>query len=125
GWGPALPDPAGARGTPHNRGAGLSGVSRALPRRRAYTTADRAGVPEGVLRFKRDRRPLLLGRSFSTLWAVSWLPPRSSPPTTLTSYAAGSSCTPPPPRPSGRSSKMSRNAVGRGGRTRPGLLAGS
>src|SRR2546426_12811702 len=72
GWGPALPDPAGARGTPHNRGAGLSGVSRALPRRRAYTTADRTGVPEGVLRFKRDRRPLLLGRSFSTLWAVSW-----------------------------------------------------
>ena len=72
GCGPALPDPADARGTPHNWGAGLPGVSRALPGRRACTTADGTGVCEGVLRFKRDRRPLLLGRSFSTLWAVSW-----------------------------------------------------
>src|SRR5881397_1077237 len=60
GWGPALPDPAGARGTPHNWGTGLSGVSRALPVGGPCATADRTGVREGVLRFKGDRRALLL-----------------------------------------------------------------
>src|SRR3989442_4047639 len=83
GWGPALLRPLRACGTANHRGAGLPGVSRALPARRACTTADRTGVPEGVLRFKRDRRPLLLARSFSTLWSVSWRPPRLSPPTTV------------------------------------------
>src|SRR5881409_604695 len=72
GWGPALPDPAGARGTPHNWGTGLSGVSRALPVGGPCATADRTGVREGVLRFKGDRRALLLVPSPSALRSVSW-----------------------------------------------------
>src|SRR5436309_1805610 len=72
GWGPALPDPPGAHGTPHNWGAGLPGVSRALPGRGACTTADRTGVREGVLRFKGGRRALLLVPSPSALRSVSW-----------------------------------------------------
>src|SRR5437867_10300219 len=72
GWGPALPDPAGAGGTPHNWGTGLSGVSRALPVGGPCTTADRAGVREGVLRFKGDGRALLLVPSPAALRSVSW-----------------------------------------------------
>src|SRR5207247_9880824 len=72
GCGPAVPDPAGARGTPHNWGAGLPGVSRALPVGGPCADARRARVRGAVFRVEGKGRTVLLARSVSTLWAVSW-----------------------------------------------------
>src|SRR6266704_3315457 len=72
GWGLALLRPARASAAADHRGAGLPGVSRALPVGGPCTTADRTGVREGVLRFKGDRRALLLVPSPSALRSVSW-----------------------------------------------------
>src|SRR6266571_8555796 len=60
GWGPALPRPLRASGTANHRGAGLPGVSRALPVGRPCADARRAGVRGAVFRVEGKGRALLL-----------------------------------------------------------------
>src|SRR2546422_628961 len=62
GWGPALPRPLRACDTAHARGAGLPGVSRALPVGGSCADARGAGVRGAVLRGEGQGRALLLAR---------------------------------------------------------------
>src|SRR2546427_10796576 len=62
GWLPALPRPLRACDTAHDRGAGLPGVSRALPVGGSCADARGAGVRGAVLRGEGQGRALLLAR---------------------------------------------------------------